>query len=139
MLVTNYYHPRSLPHSDAIDEIETAWPEDSLPGTILEGYDHDDLMGGSPAGLYYSSEEGEGHTISVWHAPKGSDISEEESNQEESDHPEFNYNAEGNLDILEAARCVNCVHSNGALGKAPQVGDGRALWGTIVIQVCHED
>jgi hypothetical protein len=33
--------------------------------------------------------------------PRVLTISEEESNQEESDHPEFNYNAEGSLDILE--------------------------------------
>jgi hypothetical protein len=59
MLVTTYYHPRSPPHPNAIDEIERAWPEDGLPTTILEGYDRDDLMGGSPAELYYSSDEGE--------------------------------------------------------------------------------
>ena len=71
MLVTTYYHPRSPPHPNAIDEIERAWPEDGLP-KMLEGYDHDDPMGGSPAGLYYSSDEGEEHIL-VWHAPKGSD------------------------------------------------------------------
>jgi hypothetical protein len=61
MLVTTYYHPRSLPYPSAIDEIERAWPEDGLQSAILEGDDRDDLMDWSP----YWSEEGEGAQFSV--------------------------------------------------------------------------
>jgi hypothetical protein len=61
MLVTTYYHPRSLPHPNEIDEIEGPWPQDDgLPTAIGEGGDHDDLMGESQVGLY-SSDEGEDH------------------------------------------------------------------------------
>jgi hypothetical protein len=65
MLVTTYYHPRSLPHPNAIDEIERAWPEDGVQRNILGGDDRDDLMGE----FLYSSEEGETHN-SVWHGPE---------------------------------------------------------------------
>lgn len=71
MLVTNYYHPRSLPHPNATGEIGSAWPEDSLLKVIRGGGDRSDLMGGSRAGLY-SSEEGKEHN-SVWHSSE-SDI-----------------------------------------------------------------
>ena len=65
MPVTTYYHPRSLPYPSAIDEFESAWPEDSLLRFIRDGDDRDDPMGGFPAGLY-SSDEGEGSNL-VWH------------------------------------------------------------------------
>ncbi|KAI0268998.1 hypothetical protein BGY98DRAFT_1101332 [Russula aff. rugulosa BPL654] len=71
MLVTTYYHPRSLPHPNEIDEIEGPWPQDGLPMAIGEDGDRDDLMGESQAGLYSSDED-------------------EEWNQEESDHLESN-------------------------------------------------
>ena len=64
MPVTTYYHPRSLPYPNAIDEFESAWPEDSLLRFIRDSDDRDDPMGGSPAGLY-SSDEGEGPQFSV--------------------------------------------------------------------------
>jgi hypothetical protein len=68
MLVTTYYHPRSLPHPNEIDEIEGPWPQDGLPMAIGEDGDRDDLMGESQAGLY-SSEEGEDHNLVWWHGP----------------------------------------------------------------------
>jgi hypothetical protein len=65
MPVTTYYHP-SLPYPNAIDEFESAWPEDSLLRFIRGDDDRDDLMGGSPAGLDLS-DDGE-EPSSVWHA-----------------------------------------------------------------------
>lgn len=100
MPVTTYYHPRSLPHSNAIDEIEGPWPQDGLPTAIGEGGDRDDLMGESQAG-FYSSDEGEEHYLAWWHG-HGSDIFEDEEwNQEESDHPESNDIPEGTSSALK--------------------------------------
>lgn len=65
MLVTTYYHPRSPPHPDEFHEIEGPWPQDGPPGGIGEDGDHDDLMGGSQAGLY-SSDEGEQYSVVAW-------------------------------------------------------------------------
>jgi len=100
MLVTTYYHPRSPPHPNEIDEIEGSWPEDGLPRAIGEGGDGDDLMGGSPAGLY-STDEGEQHDLVWWHGSEFDVFEEEEWNQEESDHPEFNDIPEGTLSALK--------------------------------------
>jgi hypothetical protein len=100
MPVTTYYHPRSLPHPNEIDEIEGSWPQDGLPGAIGEGGDRDDLMGGSQAGLY-SSDEGEEHILVWWHGAESYAFEEEEWNQEESDHLEFNDIPEGTLNALK--------------------------------------
>lgn len=94
MPVTTYYHPRSPPYPNAIDEFESTWPEDSLLRFIREGDDRDDPMGGSPAGLY-SSDEGE-EPNSVWRASE----TDKWLNSEESDHLEFSDNPEGTLNIL---------------------------------------
>jgi hypothetical protein len=100
MLVTTYYHRRSLPHPNGIDEIEGPWPQDGLSGAIGEGGDRDDLMGGFQAGLY-SSDEGEEHNLVWWHGSESDILGEEEWNQEESDHPDFNDIPEGTLNALE--------------------------------------
>ena len=65
MLVTTYYHPRSPPHPNEIDEIEGSWPQEGLPEAVGEDGDRDDLMGGSQTGSY-SSDDGEEHNLAWW-------------------------------------------------------------------------
>jgi hypothetical protein len=65
MLVTTYYHPRSLPYPNEIDEIEGPWPRDGLLRAIGEIGDRDDLVGETHAGLYWS-DEGEEYSVMVW-------------------------------------------------------------------------
>jgi hypothetical protein len=110
MLVTTYYHPRSLPYPDEIDEIEGPWPQDELPMAIGEGGDRDDLMGGSQAGLY-SSDEGEEHNLVWWHGSESDLFEEEEWNREESDHLEFNDTPEGTLGALKGPHTTLTVHT----------------------------
>lgn len=100
MLVTTYYHPRTLPHPNDIDEIEGPWPQDGSSMVIGEDGDYGDLMDGTRAGLY-SSDEGEEHDLVWWHGPESDIFEEEEWNQEESDHPESNDSPEGTLSALK--------------------------------------
>lgn len=110
MLVTTYYHPRSLPHPDEIDEIEGPWPQDELPMAIGEGGDRDDLIGGSQAGSY-SSDEGEGHNLVGGMGPSLIFSEEEEWNREESDHLEFNDIPEGTLGAVKGPHTTLIVHT----------------------------
>ncbi len=74
-----------------------------------------------------------------WHAYEPHNFEEEEWNQEESDFHEFYDNPEGTSNTRKCTRLVNFVHSTAALGKAPQIREGRVLGGSFVIKVPRKD